>query len=60
MEGCFKDLFKIAGNIIVLLPSIFYCVRSGSVHAVHLFSSLETATVCKKFRFSLSETSDFH
>ena len=39
---------------------MFFTVYFVSVLVVHLFSSIETATVWKKFRLILSKKSDFH
>ena len=57
---CFQDLFNIARSIIVQLPSSFFYMRLVSVHVVHPYSSMDTTTARKKFRFILSDRYDFH
>ena len=47
--GCFRqDLFKIARNILMLLPSIFFSSRLVIVHVVHPYSSIDTTVAWKK------------
>ena len=59
--GCYRqDLFNIALNIIVLLPSSFFSSRFVSVQVVHPYSSIDTTAVWKKLRFIFSVRFDFH
>ena len=53
MGCCFQD---IASNILVQFLSSFFSID----FVVHLYSSLDTAAAWKKFRFNLSDRSDFH
>ena len=55
-----QDLFNIARNILVKLPSSFFSSRFVSVQVVHPYSSTDTTAVWKKLRFILSVRSDFH
>ena len=57
---CHQDLFNIARNILVLLPSSFFSSRFVSVQVVHPYSSIDTTAAWKKLRFILSVRSDFH
>ena len=57
---CRQDLFNIALNILVWLPSSFFSSRLVSVHVVHPYSSIDTTAAWKKLRFILSVRSDFH
>ena len=57
---CHQDLFNIARNILVLLPSIFFSSRLVSVQVVHPYSSIDTTAGWKKLCFILSVRSDFH
>ena len=57
---CRQDLFNIARNILVWLPSSFFSSRLVSVQVVHLYSSIDTTTAWKKLRFILSVRCDFH
>ena len=57
---CFEDLFNIARCILVLFPSSFFAIRLVSVHLVHLYSRSGTNVAWRKFRFILSDRSDFH
>ena len=57
---CLQDLFNIALNILVQLPSSFFSSRFVSVHVVHPYSSIDTTAAWKKLRFILSVRSDFH
>ena len=57
--GCLQDLFNIARNILVYLPSSFFSIRLVSVHVVHPYSSIDTTAAWKKLRFILSVRSDF-
>ena len=58
--ACRRDLFNIARNILVLLPSRFFFSRLVSVQVVHPYSSIDTTAAWKKVRFILSDRSDFH
>ena len=57
---CFQDLFNIAHNIFVQLPSSFFSIPLVSVHLVHPYSSMDTTTAWKKVCFILSGRFDFH
>ena len=57
---CHQDLFNIALNILVKLPSSFFFSRLVSVQVVHPYSSIDTTAAWKKLRFILSVRSDFH
>ena len=57
---CRQDLFNIARNILVWLPSSFFSSRIVSLQAVHPYSSIDTTAAWKKLRFILSVRSDFH
>ena len=57
---CRQDLFNIALNFLVELPSSFFSSRLVSVHVVHPYSSIDTTAAWKKLRFILSVRSDFH
>ena len=57
---CVQDLFNIARNILVQLPSSFFSSRFVSVQVVHPYSSIDTTAAWKKLRFILSVRSDFH
>ena len=57
---CCQDLFHIARNILVELPSSFFSSRLVSVQVVHPYSSIDTTAAGKKLRFILSVRSDFH
>ena len=57
---CRQDLFNIALNILVQLPSSFFSSRLVSVHVMHPYSSIDTTAAWKKLRFILSVRSDFH
>ena len=57
---CRQDLFSIARNILVRLPSSFFFSRLVSVQVVHPYSSIDTTAACKKLCFILSVRSDFH
>ena len=57
---CRQNLFNIARNILVKLPSRFFSSRLDSVQVVHPYSSIDTTTAWKKLRFILSVRSDFH
>ena len=57
---CRQDLFNIARNILVLLPSSFFSSRFVSVQVVHLYSSIDMTAAWKKLRFILSVRSDLH
>ena len=39
---CLQDLFSIASNILLLLPSSFSSIRFVNVHVVHPYSSIDT------------------
>ena len=61
LVGCYhQDLFNIALNILVLLPSSFFFSRLVSVLVVHPYSNIATTAAWKKLRFLLSVRSDFH
>ena len=57
---CRQDLFNIARNILVLLPSSSFSSCFVSVQVVHPYSSIDTTAAWKKLRFILSVKSDFH
>ena len=57
---CRQDLFNIARNILVQLPSSFFSNRLVSVQVVHPYNSIDTTAVWKKLHFILSVRSDFH
>ena len=48
---CRQDLFNIARNILVQLPSSFFSSRFVSVQVVHPYSSIDTTAAWKKLRF---------
>ena len=52
----FRVFFKTAQSIIMEFPSSIFFMRFVSILMVHQFSSTDTATVWKKFRFILSES----
>ena len=52
--------FKIACRILVKFPFSFFSMHFVSIHVVHPYSSIDTATACKKFCFILSDRSDFY
>ena len=61
LVGCYRqELFKIARNILVYLPSSFFSSRFVSVQVVHPYSIIDTTAAWKKLRFILSVRSDFH
>ena len=61
LGGCCRpDLFNIARNILMWLPSSFFFSRLVSVRVVHPYSSTDTTAAWKKLRFILSVRSDFH
>ena len=41
---CFQDLFSIARNILVQMPSSFFSSRLVSVQVVHTYSSIDTTS----------------
>ena len=49
---CRQDLFNIARNILVQLPSSFFSSRFVNVHVVHPYSSIDTTTAWKKLRLT--------
>ena len=57
---CRQDLFNIALNILVQLPSSFFFSRLVSVQVVRPYSSIDTTAGWKKLRFILSVRSDFY
>ena len=57
---CLQDLFNIARNILVQLPSSFFFNCLVSVQVVHPQSSIDTIAAWKKLRFILSVRSDFY
>ena len=48
---CSKDLFNIARNFLVKLPSSFFSIRLVSVNVVHLYSSMDTIAAWKNCEF---------
>ena len=48
---CPQDLFNIARNILVLLPSSFFSSCFVSVHVVHPYSSIDMTAALKKLRW---------
>ena len=57
---CHQDLFNIARNILVLLPSSFFFFRRFvSVQVMHPYISIDTIAAWKKLHFILSTRSDF-
>ena len=61
LVGCyFQDLFTIAPSMLVQFPSSFFSIYFISVNVVHPYSSIDTTAAWKKFRFNLSDRSDFH
>ena len=57
---CHQDLFNIARNIFVYLPSSFFSSCFVSVEVVHPYSSIDTTAAWMKLRFILSVRFDFH
>ena len=57
---CRQDLFNIARNILVSLPSSLFSSRFVSVNVVHPYHSIDTTTAWRKLCFILSVRSDFH
>ena len=57
---CCQDLFNIARNILVWLPSSFFSSHFVSIQVVHPYSSIDTTAAWKKLRFILLVRSDFH
>ena len=57
---CHQDLFNIARNILVWLPSSFFFSHLVSVQVVHPYSSINMTAAWKKLRFILLVRSDFH
>ena len=57
---CHQDMFNIARNVLVELPSRFFSSCFVSVQVVHPYSGIDTTAVWKKRRFILSVRSDFH
>ena len=57
---CHQDLFNIARNILVWLPSSFFSSRLVSAQVVHPYSGIDMTAACKKLCFILSVRSDFH
>ena len=57
---CRQDLFNIALNVLVQLPSSFFSSRFVSVQVVHPYSNINTTAAWKKLRFILSVRLDFH
>ena len=61
LEGCCRqDLFNIALNILVYLPSRFFSSHFVSVQVVHPYWSIDTTAAWKKLCFILSVRFDFH
>ena len=59
VECCHQDLFNIALNILVQLPSSFFS-RLVSIQIVHPYSNIDMTADWKKLHFILSVKSDFH
>ena len=57
---CFQDLFKTACSILVWFPSSFFSMCFVSIHVVHPYSSMNTATTWKKYSFISLDRSDFY
>ena len=57
---CGQDLFNIALNILVYLPSSFFSSRFISIQVVHPYRSIDTTAAWKKPRFILSVRFDFY
>ena len=57
---CFQDLFKRASSIVEQYPTSFFSIRFVIVYLVHPYSSIDTTAAWKKFRFILSDRSDFN
>ena len=57
---CFQDLFHIARNILVQLPSNFFSMRFVSVYLVHPYSSRYTTARWKKMCLISSKRTNFH
>ena len=57
---CFQNQFKIAHNILIESPSIFFYKCIVSVQLVHPYCSSDTAEAWKKSHLILSKRSDFH
>ena len=55
---CCQDLFNIAFNILLYLPSSFFSNRLVSVQVVHPYSSIDTTAAWKKLCFILSVDTD--
>ena len=60
MVCSFQDLFKMACIILLLFPYSFFYMYFLSIHMVHLYRSIDTATTWKKSNFILSDRLDFH
>ena len=56
--SCFQDLFNFARSILVQLLSVFFSIRSVSVHVVHPYSSIDTTAAWKKMRFVCTQLDD--
>ena len=57
---CFQDLFKTAHHILLKFPSSFSLCVLFSIHVVHPYSIIDTATTWKKSHFILLNWSNFH
>ena len=57
--SCFQELFKTALSIFLESPPTIFSIRFVSVHVVHPYSSMDTATTRKKSRFILLDWSNF-
>ena len=55
---CRQDLFNIALNILVWLPSSFFSCHFVRIQVVHPYSSIDTTSAWKKLRFILSVWSE--
>ena len=60
VECSFQDSFKIAGRILVLFPTSFFCLPFVSINVVHRYISIGKTTVWKKSRLIISDRSDFY
>ena len=57
---CFQDFFNIAHSLLVQFPSRFFCKHFVSNHLVYLYCRLDSTAARKKFRFILSDRSEFN
>ena len=54
------EFVQVSVKNFLLSPSKFFSMRFASVHVVHSYNRIDTAAAWKKFRFILSDWSDFH